>query len=787
MKNSFLWFLLFVLINISYAKNNILILTIDTFRPDFLTCYNSSSISKTPNIDRIAEDGVLFTKAYSTTAWTSPGLISVLTGMYPTVHNVTARGKSIPDSLTTVFEYFKRYGYVCEDISYLTVIQNFSNLGLDRSYKNRDKYLQNNNEILFKYIEEYDNENPFLLWFHHRDLHLPYEYDKKYLISDFDDFLKPDSIFRNKFQKITTMPTIHYDEIKFAPSDVNWIRELYAGQIRKLDKEVIGPLITLLKEKKIYDSTLIIITADHGEELLEHGFVGHGSTSLKSKLYNEISHIPLIIKFPGNLYKNRRIDVNVSQIDIFPTLIDYFHLAPVNDLQGISLMKIIKNTKLYKNRLLYAETNLGGYQAKKYMLKTYLEAIFDKSYKLIRISSPDTIYFELYNEEEDSLEQLNIIDRVPNIAKKYEFYLNKINSECHILAKKFKSEKKNVISGIKLKKPIILIPQNSDHIKFSSFNGAIKGEWTGPDSIWYILEYRVGSGKLQMNGKFRVFGNKHNFGPFYKGLWNTLSKYNPWIFYVYPEGHPELKSRRLIFYIDPVNNKKAGIVDNVVNFFISSREIITPFLTQSFVFSRYFLSILFIFSITYLLFLIKKETDKRKKLGLYFLFLSLFCIQLLFYTLGIVPLFWEYLYRTLGVKINFYFRYFSVSLFVLFFGYILYKIRQLSLKYKLYYVVSIGILFIAFWTIKVPATYFHLFVYFIISMSFYNFVGFYKNFKNRYLYFIGLFLIGLFDELIQFYLPIRYFGFDDIIVNELAILSGIISGSILYVYFNTRH
>ena len=113
--------------------------------------------------------------------------------------------------------------------------------------------------------------------------------------------------------------------------------------MKQLD-DYMGQLTEKMKKWGILDNTVIIVTSDHGEELFEHGFIGHASTSLNAKLYDEIIHIPLIIWWPKKL-KHRVVDELVQQIDIMPTILDMLGLLPSEGLQGYSLLPSIQGQK----------------------------------------------------------------------------------------------------------------------------------------------------------------------------------------------------------------------------------------------------------------------------------------------------------------------------------------------------------------------------------------------------------------------------------------------------------
>ena len=110
---------------------------------------------------------------------------------------------------------------------------------------------------------------------------------------------------------------------------------LYDAEILEFDTEVIGPLLKKLKELDLYDNSIIIICADHGDEFGEHGYMGHGQT-----LYDEVTHVPLIIRIPG-IQGGRKVTELSETVDIMPTLLDFLEIPTPYFTQGKSLMPLI--------------------------------------------------------------------------------------------------------------------------------------------------------------------------------------------------------------------------------------------------------------------------------------------------------------------------------------------------------------------------------------------------------------------------------------------------------------
>ena len=164
-------------------RPNILLITVDTFRPDHLSYYGYPR-ETSPELDRFSGEGVFFRQAFTTSGWTAPGLISIHTSLYAPAHAVDVRGKSLDPGVTTLAEALRGAGYRAPDIFFLTDIPNFKHLGFE-PYSDRNKHLKHGDEILFRWLRDEAAVSPstdstgaatapFFLYYHYRDLHQPY-------------------------------------------------------------------------------------------------------------------------------------------------------------------------------------------------------------------------------------------------------------------------------------------------------------------------------------------------------------------------------------------------------------------------------------------------------------------------------------------------------------------------------------------------------------------------------------------------------------------------------------
>jgi arylsulfatase A-like enzyme len=302
----------------------------DTLRHDFLSCYNSKT-DRTPHIDGLAQDGVFFNNAFSAAPWTLPAVASIITGMPPLVHLATHQDSKLPETLKTLAEFMQGARYVTTAIGDQAILgpagylkgfaeKNFFSKHLGGSHglvwakKLFPKELQSEvttdgiTNIACEWLQK-NSDKDFFLWIYYMDPHLPYTPPLRLL----PDFLKHSAAGNivpfsrvAEFRRGTYVPTTFQREE---------IRQLYKYEVLYVD-ENIGRLVAKLKDLNLYDDTLIIFTADHGEEFWEHGGFEHGHS-----LYNEVLHVPLIFKLPSSQQKSR-IEALVSTQRLAPTILD---------------------------------------------------------------------------------------------------------------------------------------------------------------------------------------------------------------------------------------------------------------------------------------------------------------------------------------------------------------------------------------------------------------------------------------------------------------------------------
>ena len=373
------------------SRANVLIFLLDAAQASHLSCYGYHR-KTSPYIDEIAKEGTLFLNGYCQAVYTLASTGSLMTGLYPDVHNVIHGNQKLNDNAFTMAEVFQKSGYhtaAFTAMGYASSAFGYQQ-GFDYLYESfkQETYTAKAEDFLpalLPWLEE-NRSNPFFLYVHFREPHSlmdpPHPFTDMF-DKDYQGTIDP----YNDRKRITS------GEIEMTPRDLYHIIATYDASICYVDS-VIGRTIEKLKSLGIYDRTIIIVIADHGEALWEHGFFGHNV-----HLYEEISHIPFIVKLPTSTgIGGRKMEALVQTIDFFPTLVDILQLSTDNAvLQGKSLLPLMVDKISSVNDLLYSRTV--------WVKPRY--GVRDPVYKYIIFTR--TGDEELYNLQDDPQERTNLM------------------------------------------------------------------------------------------------------------------------------------------------------------------------------------------------------------------------------------------------------------------------------------------------------------------------------------------------------------------------------------------
>jgi len=333
-------------------------------------------------------------------AWTTPGLMSMLSGLNPPAHGATQRGARLSAQAQTLPTLFRRAGYDVPNVCYQTGEPSFTDLGYEPAAMDSGVGVESLQAVLRQ-----ERGRSFFIWYHYREVHLPYLPPLPYL-NMFADSERWSAAQQKRLAVVQRRPIIPIGTARFLAQDHEAIKALYDASVRKMDDEF-GAVLDTLKDLGLERNTLVILSADHGEELFEHGWIGHASTAARATLYEEVLRIPLIVAGAAWFEGSRRVTERVRQIDMFPTVVELLGLPRrAGPCEGRSLVPLLRGEKLPPVSS-YAETSLGGYRTRSGEEVFRVRCILDGTWKLVESLLPGGRRVELYNLERDAAERYN--------------------------------------------------------------------------------------------------------------------------------------------------------------------------------------------------------------------------------------------------------------------------------------------------------------------------------------------------------------------------------------------
>ncbi|MBC7250197.1 MAG: sulfatase [Anaerolineae bacterium] len=327
-----------------YRSPHIVLIVLDCVRAQNLSCYGYKRPT-TPNIDRVAEEGVCYRQAATVGTWTVPTHATLFTGTYPATHGAVNGHAYLDNHVITLTEVLKRMGYVTVGVSNNGWVSRATGIargfdafeekyrmprGLRRrlfsGYRRMRSALspgekesaRRTRRSVLRWLKHMAAEDrPYFLFIHLNDAHSPYA---------------PPPPFARRFLGDTSLRLarkVNQDNTAWLAGaaemdEQDWalLTALYDGELAYLDHQV-ASFLSAMRELNLLDRTLLIITADHGENLGEHGLIGHGYC-----LYDTIVRIPLLIRYPPLFSGGQVVDTPVSLVDLFPTVVDVIEGDP---------------------------------------------------------------------------------------------------------------------------------------------------------------------------------------------------------------------------------------------------------------------------------------------------------------------------------------------------------------------------------------------------------------------------------------------------------------------------
>ncbi len=390
----------------AHSPKRVVLVTIDTLRRDAVTHLGGPG-DLTPTLDRLAARGTTFTDAWAPSSWTVPSMASLFTGLAPAAHGVVSGviqadhqlapvGQQVLSSrLTTLAEAFRKAGWRTVGVPSNRHLHGRTGFeqGFDHYWAAAEFTTANvvNRRTAQLLLEAHGTSwqsswlaEPSFLWVHYFDPHDPYLDRSPWAERFAGEATDREALARLTMKRIKERFTAPYAEV------AEKLRGLYLSEVGWVDAQ----LAELLAELTVDDDTLVVVTADHGEEFAEHGALGHGQS-----LHDELVRIPLIISWPRGLPGGVRASGRVTLVDVFPTLAEICGLVTPRRIGGTSLVPSLKKAAPVPARDLVLELHAPFPE---------LEAVVSGRWKLV-VGADGGL--SLYDRREDPGETVNLAGR----------------------------------------------------------------------------------------------------------------------------------------------------------------------------------------------------------------------------------------------------------------------------------------------------------------------------------------------------------------------------------------
>jgi len=312
---------------------NVLLIAIDTLRADRPTLISAEEHARdlTPNLrELVGQRGTVYASAITQAPWTMPAVASVMTGLYPTEHGAEQRWGKLAPSQLTLAEILRETGYRTLGVSAAVYVSNASGLrqgfeAFDESQALGEATVSSPavTDKAIEFLRAYGKE-PFFLYAHYFDPHWEYRNHQEFDFADgYHGWLQhpPQAIAQNDMVHYLASIRSRPRRQLFDPEELTYLWDLYEEEIAFTDAEV-GRLLRYVRESGLEESTLVVIFADHGEEFMERGNLGHGKS-----VHEELIRVPLVIAEPSST-DQVTVSQPVETRALFTTILDFLELRP---------------------------------------------------------------------------------------------------------------------------------------------------------------------------------------------------------------------------------------------------------------------------------------------------------------------------------------------------------------------------------------------------------------------------------------------------------------------------
>lgn len=422
------------------ANVNVIILVLDALRPDHLSCYGYER-ETSPNIDRLARQGLVFQNAVSQAGWTLPSHASLFTGLFPAEHGATDEHHFLDPQIPTLADLLSSRGYdclcatsnawisettgmtrgfgdVCQPSLY-SGIKKIANAARKR-YLDRDHGAATICRYVKKWLGSRSPDRPFFVFMNLLEAHTPYHVPNSFIKPYLPRGVNPAGALGINQDCDAYMA----GKAPMSSDDFEILRSVYCGAISYLDKQL-GDLWAYLESLGQAENTLLAITADHGENFGDHGLMGH-----RFCLYDSLIKVPLIVKGPGIGASEKPVEPLTQLIDIPCTILDLAGMEDIPErsgMSGLNLLKIASSEEQHPFVVsLQSLPNLTVYERDH---PDFDPSLFNKRIQSIRTLDYKYIAYsdgteELFNLKKDQVETENLKESEPEKIKHFRAVLD---------------------------------------------------------------------------------------------------------------------------------------------------------------------------------------------------------------------------------------------------------------------------------------------------------------------------------------------------------------------------
>ncbi|MCB9604036.1 MAG: sulfatase [Sandaracinus sp.] len=316
---------------------NVLLVLVDTLRADKLGPYREETRVQTPGLLRFAERATTMLHAHSQENWTKPSVATLLSSLMPWEHATTQHESVVPRTVRLLPEILKEDGFhtgafICN--GYVS-----DRFGFGRGWSTYRNYIREGRRTMAEFVaadvlqwlDARPSDKPFFLYVHTIDPHVPYRPPAEHLA------LYGDPSYRGRVdfsRDATLLENVKLGRLRLDDRDKAHLQALYDGEITYTDVHF-SAILEGLERRGLADDTMVVLTSDHGEEFWDHGSVGHGHS-----VYEELLHVPLFVRLPGQ--PTRRLRDAVGLVDVMPTILDALGRPIPENLSGRSFLPSLR-------------------------------------------------------------------------------------------------------------------------------------------------------------------------------------------------------------------------------------------------------------------------------------------------------------------------------------------------------------------------------------------------------------------------------------------------------------